>query len=174
VIKDRLVDDLQDGHFGTEAGKPPGKQAPEADERLPPLRVELVAAVLVVDVHHDQQPGVMEPLDGGFELSAALREDLARGRVHDHARRNAQADVLEPDPSHVLRLGSGDVVVEVLRRVIAGKAEPLADVGTGRQAIQAATRHLARVLVGGGKNVGHRQAAGGNAGQSEEVTSGEG
>jgi hypothetical protein len=82
-----------------------------------------------------------------------------------------RADVLEPEVRHVVRLGSGNVVGEVIHRVVPGKAEPLADVGTRRQAFRTAAGHLARAF-GGGKGGADGKAAGGNAGQSQEVSSG--
>ncbi len=79
--------------------------------------------------------------------------------------------MLEPDLGHVVRLGSGNVVGEMFRRVVAGKAEPLADVGARRQAIRAAAGHLAQA-IGGSKEGGDGQTADSNAGHSQEVTSG--
>ena len=104
------------------------------------------AAVFVVDVDHDQQSGAVKPLDGGFQLLAALLDDLARGRIHDDARGNAQADMLEPEVGHELRLGIGNVVGEMLGRVAPGKTEPEADIGARGQAIRAAAGHRGRSL----------------------------
>jgi hypothetical protein len=115
----------------------------------------------------------VEPLDGGFQLLAAILDDLPRGRIHDHFRGNAQSDVLESGVSHVLRLGSGNIAGETLRGIVPGKAEPAADVGTRRQALRAAAGHVADAFRDGGKGGCDRQAAGSHAGQAQEVTSGD-
>ena len=170
TIEHRLVDDFQNGQLGVEAGEPRRQRAPEADKGLLPGRVEFRCAVFVVNVHHDQQSGAVKPLDGGFQLLAALLDDFARGSIHDDPRGHAQAHVLEPDPGHESRLGLGNIVGEMLSRVAPGKTEPLADIGAGGQAIKAAAGHR-RQRIGGGQGRGDGQAAGAKGGQAQKGTS---
>ena len=171
AVEDRLVDRFQDGQARGRNGKAARPASPRSGQTPPATSGRVRTAVFVVDVDDDQQSGAVEPLDGGFQLLATLLDDLARGRVHDHSRGDAQADMLEPDVGHVVRFGRGNVVGEMLRRVVPGKTEPLADVGTRCQAIRAAAGNLARAF-GGGKRGCDRHAAGGNAGQSQEITAG--
>src|SRR5512140_3718028 len=65
-----------------------------------PGRVEFRGAFFVVDIHHDEQPGAVKAFDGGFELFAALFDDVAGGPFHDDLRRDAEADVLKSDARH--------------------------------------------------------------------------
>ena len=84
--------------------------------------IELRRAVFVVDIDHDQQSGAVKAGDGGFQLFAPLLDDIARFGIHDDARGNAEADVLESQAGHERRLALGNVVGEMLgRTAIEGK-----------------------------------------------------
>ena len=152
----------------------PGRQrAPEPHERLLPLGIQLRRAVLVVDVHHHQQTGAVKPLDGRFEKLRPVFPYGAGRRIHDDLGRDAEANMLEADARHHLRLGVRNVILEVFRRLAPGKPKPQADVGARGQAFEPAGRDSRERRVGGTGPQGKRHATGDDCGGTKKFTAGE-